>query len=78
MSTAIRKNTKAATRVFELATRCVVRSLDHGFVAREVEAKYAEQALHSSSYAKLHKIEDNLFRVSVHGNLWYDIFLEGA
>lgn len=76
MSNTIRKNTKAATRVFELATRCTVHSLDNLHRGRSIDVDRAETVLHEFKFAFLCQVDDERFRVSVHSNLWYDLFCE--
>jgi hypothetical protein len=75
IKTIAKNRTKLIDRIFEESTRCIVFTLDDGFIGRDVESKYAREALTTFPFAKLTTDldESGTFTVQIHSNKWYDI-----
>ncbi|KKN61930.1 hypothetical protein LCGC14_0516990 [marine sediment metagenome] len=74
MGKKIRSNAhRQIDRIFKDAERAMVFTLDEHFVGRDVDVKYAREALKDGS-SYLRDDGGGVHTVHVHSNLWYRLF----
>jgi hypothetical protein len=68
----IPKNSKKIGQLKRELTRCRVYTLDNDFTGRDVEPRFAWEALATALHAKLTE-RDGTYTVHVHSNRWYEL-----
>jgi len=69
-----RSHTRKIQAIKDKNLVCTVYSESDDFKGREVDPKYAWEALRQYTFARLRDYEDGKrWVVRVHGNLWYDL-----
>lgn len=72
MKTIPRNHKRKVADVAVRATRCMVYSLENGFVAKECAPSVAWEQLEKYHFARLVEHDDK-WNVNIHGNLWYEL-----